>query len=151
MRHRCSPWNQIPYLGGGWGGGMAENKPEILWSHKIRSNSALPFDMTLLIISIRIPIGVLEHSPENSWLPGDMSVLWAPRLFLHCPFICIYFRPLVTKSLVQHIKSHRDMQQHHRNNSGALFVLHHHLWSFHLDLVFKHVLMSVEPGKAGAL
>ena len=97
MRHRCSPWNHIPYQRGGWEGWeVVRDTAELLDK---RLNATFHFDRTLLLINMRTPAGVLEQSPENSGHPGDVSLLWAPGLFFpNSPFISIYFERLVKKS-----------------------------------------------------
>lgn len=80
MRHRCSAWNHISYQKGGWEGWEAVTVTAELQDKRL--NATFHFDRTLLLINMRTPAGVLEQSPENSRHPGDVSLLWAPRLAL---------------------------------------------------------------------
>lgn len=139
MRHRCSPWDCSPLSGEGMDGWkVLKDTPEPPdWKLK----ATFHFDRTSLLISMCTPTGVLEQSPENSRHPGDLLLLRVHRLFLTLhAFAC---------NSVQHIKNQQNAQPHHRHHSGCVCVVHH-LWSFHLDLVFRPMLIN-EPGKATAL
>lgn len=142
MRHRCSPWNRIPYQRGGWEGWEVVKDTAELQDKRL--NATFHFDRTLLLINMRTPAGVLEQSPENSGHPGDVSLLWVPGLFFpNSPFISIYFERLVKKSC-NTLKTNMTCSCIIGIIRRALFVVHHPLWSFRLDLVFKHMLMNVE-------
>lgn len=125
MRHRCSPWNRIPYQRGGWEGWEVVKDTAELQDKRL--NATFHFDRTLLLINMRTPAGVLEQSPENSGHPGDVSLLWVPGLFFpNSPFISIYFERLVKKSC-NTLKTSMTCSRIIGIIRRALFVVHHQL------------------------
>lgn len=131
MRHRCNPWNHIPYQREGLQGWKVLKDTVELQDWKL--NAAFHFDRTLLLISMHTPTGVHEQSPENSEHPGDALLPRVPRLFLTLhSFASISVPNLKRKSSAAHLKTSMTCSQ----NSGSLCVVHH-LWSFHLDSGFQ--------------